>query len=336
MTNLTAYNLWCKYKALPEEDQSTINSVLCRKKKLSVDELIQHMKNKGITFNIINKDDAKHFLQKHNYYFKLAAYRANYAKYPHGNLKVKYISLDFAYLRELSTIDMHLRYVILKMCLDIEHQLKVMLLTDVESNLAEDGYSLVEDFDSNKSIRSKFLRQASGSYAQDLIQKHQDLLDFPIWAFCELISFGDFIKLYKFYIQRHPKRKTLPKFNLLYPIRNLRNAAAHSNCLIYKLSAHTGNTTSDIGNIISKIPTLTVSSREKYLKILPIHDFAVLLYWYSLYVTSEGLLHSRKRELYALFFHRMRMHKEYFLKSEYIQNSYVFCIRLIQYFFKNH
>lgn len=336
MMNLTSYGLWCKFKSLSERDQSAIESIVCRKQKLTVDELIQHMKKKGITFDIVNEDEAKHFLQEHNYYFKLAAYRANYAKYPHGNLKGKYIDLDFAYLRELSTIDMYLRYVILKMCLDIEHQLKVMFLKDVETNSAEDGYSLVEDFDCDKSIRSKFLRQASSSYAQDLIQKHQILLDFPIWAFCELISFGDFIKLYKFYIQRYPKRKTLPKFNLLYPIRNLRNAAAHSNCLIYKLSTHTGNTTSDIGKIISNIPTLTVSSREKYLKILPIHDFAVLLYWYSSYVTSEGLLHSRKKELYSLFFHRMRTHKKYFSKNEYIQNSYIFCTRLIQYFFRKY
>lgn len=326
--NLTAYGLWCKFKSLSERDRSAIESIVCRKKKLTVDELIQHMKKKGITFDIVNENEAKHFLQEHNYYFKLAAYRANYAKYPHGNLKGKYINLDFAYLQELSTIDMYLRYVILKMCLDIEHQLKVMLLKDVETNSAEDGYSLVEDFDCDKLIRSKFLRQASSSYAQDLIQKHQILLDFPIWAFCELISFGDFIKLYKFYIRRHPKRKTLPKFNLLYPIRNLRNAAAHSNCLIYKLSTHMGNTASDIGKIISNIPTLTVSSREKYLKILPIHDFAVLLYWYSSYVTSEGLLHSRKKELYSLFFHRMRTHKEYFSENKYIQNSYIFC-RLI-------
>ena len=97
-----------------------------------------------------------------------------------------------------------------------------------------------------------------------------------------------------------------------------------------------GNTTSDIGKIVSNIPTLTVSSREKYLKILPIHDFAVLLYWYSSYVTSEGLLQSRKKELYSLFFHRMRTHKEYFSGNKYIQNSYIFCIRLIQYFFRKY
>ena len=47
---------------------------------LSVDEQIQHMKNKGITFNEVSESDAKDFLQKNNYYMKLAAYRANYEK----------------------------------------------------------------------------------------------------------------------------------------------------------------------------------------------------------------------------------------------------------------
>ena len=34
------------------------------KEILSVDELIEHMKNKGITFNEISETDAKDFLQK--------------------------------------------------------------------------------------------------------------------------------------------------------------------------------------------------------------------------------------------------------------------------------
>ena len=43
------------------------------------DELISHMKLKGIKFDIA-KEDAKVFLQNNNYYMKLASYRANYDK----------------------------------------------------------------------------------------------------------------------------------------------------------------------------------------------------------------------------------------------------------------
>ena len=68
------------------------------------DELISHMKIKGIKFDIV-KEEAKIFLQNNNYYMKLASYRANYDNRKSNG---EYINLDFAYLRELSTIDMHL------------------------------------------------------------------------------------------------------------------------------------------------------------------------------------------------------------------------------------
>lgn len=44
------------------------------------DELISHMKIKGIKFDIAKEEDAKVFLQNNNYYMKLASYRANYDK----------------------------------------------------------------------------------------------------------------------------------------------------------------------------------------------------------------------------------------------------------------
>lgn len=97
---------------------------------LSVDELVIHMKEKGITFNEITEDEAKEFLTKNNYYMKLASYRANYVKCDTGKRTGKYCKLDFAYLKELSTIDMYLRYKIMDICLDIEHAIKVKLLNE--------------------------------------------------------------------------------------------------------------------------------------------------------------------------------------------------------------
>lgn len=332
---LTATTLWDMYQTLPKEEQEDILAILLRKQPLSTDALIQHMKAKGITFNIVSEDAAKEFLENHNYYFKLAAYRGNYTKYQRGIHAGKYENLDFAYLKELSTIDMHLRYLILQMCLDIEHQLKVMLINEIDSNPVENGYGLIHAFDTNVRCRQKIIGQANNSYATDLIQKHQKRLDFPIWALCELISFGDLCRLYKTYVEMYPERKGLPKHSLLNPIRNLRNAAAHSNCLIYKLKAPratTRKTLPAINNIVAQIPNISRSSRKDYLRIIPIHDFTVLLYWYYTFVKNVDLKRTRSSQLKNLFYHRMLEHKSYFQSNPYIKHAYIFTARLVHYF----
>lgn len=112
------------------------------KNLLSVDEQIEHMKQKGITFNYISEEDAKVFLSQNNYYMKLAAYRSNYAKCTAGRRCGQYTKLDFGCLKELSTIDMHLRYIIMEMSLDIEHAIKVQLMQRITQNDKEDGYNI--------------------------------------------------------------------------------------------------------------------------------------------------------------------------------------------------
>ena len=96
------------------------------KPKLTAEELIAKMKkDKGITFNYVSEENAIEFLKRKNNYYRLAAYRKNYDKRLNGENKGTYINLDFAYLVDLSIIDMHLRNMIIQMCLDIEHDLKV-------------------------------------------------------------------------------------------------------------------------------------------------------------------------------------------------------------------
>ena len=86
---------------------------------MTAEELVAHMKEKGIEFSIISEEDAIDFLSNHNYYLKLASYRTNYKKISSGKQAGQYQNLDFAYLIELSTIDMYLRYIIVQMSLDI-------------------------------------------------------------------------------------------------------------------------------------------------------------------------------------------------------------------------
>ena len=84
------------------------------KPKLKANELVDKMRSNGITFDIITQDQAESYLSEHSNYYRLASYRKNYDKFLHGSQMGKYMSLDFAYLAELSTIDMHLRYLVIK------------------------------------------------------------------------------------------------------------------------------------------------------------------------------------------------------------------------------
>lgn len=53
-----------------------------------------------------SEEDAKKFLQYNNYYFKLKSYARNYNM---NSQTKKYFNLDFAYLVELSKLDMYIR-----------------------------------------------------------------------------------------------------------------------------------------------------------------------------------------------------------------------------------
>ena len=103
------------------------------KPKQTALQLVMKMKNeKGIQFKYTSESKAENYLANVNNYLRTAAYRKNYQKHTKGINNGKYIGLDFAYLQELSTIDMHFRFIVSKMSLDIEHDLKVQMLKNIE------------------------------------------------------------------------------------------------------------------------------------------------------------------------------------------------------------
>lgn len=108
-----------------------INSIKSSKPKMTSTDLISKLKNeKGVEFNIKSEKEAIDYISKVNNYLRTVSYRKNYRKNHQG----KYINLDFAYLVELSVIDMYIRNIATQMCIDVEHDLKVSLLSDMENN----------------------------------------------------------------------------------------------------------------------------------------------------------------------------------------------------------
>ena len=115
-----------------------------KSQKLTVPEIIEYCKNElGITFNLMDEEKAKEFLKKNNFFFRLKQYCSTCTEQTKSG---KYIGLDFGHLVELSTIDMFLRKLLLKMTIDLEHYLKVKLVNECQNNPADDGYEVVEKF----------------------------------------------------------------------------------------------------------------------------------------------------------------------------------------------
>lgn len=317
------------------------------KPKLSAEQLVAKMKNeKGITFEHMSEEDAVDFLKKKNNYYRLAAYRKNYDKRLNGENKGTYIGLDFAYLVDLSIIDMHLRNMIFQMCLDVEHDLKVQLLNDITVNPDEDGYNIVVSFISNNEfLKEEIYKKRFSTYVGDLINKfftfethknanNKDIIDdvdirCPIWAFVEIISFGTFINLYDYYYDLNaPIQK-----QLLNPIKSLRNACAHNNCIINNLRRGSTRPTRKVSQFVSSIPNIRSDARRKYLSSQPIFEFCSLLLVYDS-VVSENIKKHRYAELSGLISERMLKHSDYYSNQQLLSSAYDFIRKITEFLLK--
>ncbi len=317
------------------------------KLKLTVEEQIQNMIDKNIQFKLYSKEEAKKFLKYNNYYFKLKSYARNYNINPQTK---KYYNLDFAYLIELSKLDMYIRKIILELALDVEHYLKVRLMNDLSNNSKEDGYNIVKLFlqyhpNAKTDIQSKANKY---SFCSDLAEKHlneyKELKKLSVWNIVELLSFGNFMELYKLYYQMYP---SFNYSDYLKSIKFIRNAAAHNNCILSTLkkpnSLKKFSKTKKLSTILGKIPEFReLNNREAMMKNPVIHDFVTLLFVYNDIMKVSAIKYIRNRkmeEIYYLFCDtngRIKKNKSYFEKNTYIKEAYLFVCNIIKYINKKN
>ena len=322
------------------------------KPKMQSTDLIYQLKNeKGITFNIISEQDAALYIKDVNNYLRTASYRKNYEKHRLGTLKGKYINLDFAYLTDLSTIDMHLRNILFKMCVNVEHALKTKLISTIEDNPKEDGYSIVESFLlSNPDIIASIEKKADSIFTGQLIEKYFNLCsvflsnsdsnisnlytrvidqDCPVWVLVELISFGDTLKLIKHYNNIYPDLKmSCPDSNVLQPIKSLRNACAHNNCLLNNLNVGLTTPNHVITSFVSNMKNIGKEERTKKLSCRPLFEIVCLLKVYNEFVSNNVKKHSME-ELKSFINNRMFKHIDYYDKNQVINTSFVFLKKVL-------
>ncbi len=302
-----------------------------RRKKLTIQEQINYMRDeKGILFTITTEEEAKKFLTESNYYFKLKAFEKNYSKYNSGENAGKYCDIEFAYLQELSILDVALREMVLSLSLDIEHYLKVILMTDLSEDENEDGYQIVDTFlQHHPDVRDKIEGKAANSYCEKLIRKYSE--NYPVWIFVEVLSMGDLITFCEEYYYNKKGRIDRGMIGSLRIVKFLRNAAAHNNLLINNLADNAGTDfkqNREVNSFINTIQGISSRTRNKKMGNRTMHDLCVLLLTFDR-LASESSKHKQYTKLRHLLDVRMVRHKEYFEKNMLLTSNYEFLKKVV-------
>lgn len=323
-----------------------------RKPMLTSDQLIEHLRNRGVLFSIISEDEAKTHLSQHNNYFKLSSYRKNYLKSTGGVNAGKYINLEFAHLVELARLDTEVRHILLQMALDIEHFLKVCLIKAVEDRMYnykdEDGYKIVAGYLSadeypvgsdrtslaskrSSSFKRKLTQNIDNPYCGGLINNYS--ADMPVWAFVELISFGDLIDLVRYYSIKTGWNAPVD-LKSLDRVRQIRNACAHGNAIINDLqsapTASAGKRTPYFITAFLKKANLGKDTRTNKLSNPRINQIVHLLYIYDIMVTSHHTRQKRLGELSELLNTRMTENSTYFQKNSLLVSTHAFFVKIVE------
>ena len=307
------------------------------RQKLDVVGQINHLCNKGVKFNIASEELAMSYLSKNNNFFRLRAYRKNYPKHPGGENAGKYINLDFEFLKDLATIDMRLRYILIHMALDVEHFAKVKLLSIISAS-QEDGYSIVADFigslskEHEESLKKEIDRNAVSPYCGDIILKYQTD-GFPVWAFLEIIPFGRFVSFYKYCADRFNILDMTDDFFLMQSVKDIRNACAHNNCILNDLKPHTTAYRTNYGVMVELGKTeISKGVRTRKMSNIRIQQIVTLLHSHRKLVASTGVHYKQANELHSLLT-RMFRHIDYYKDNGVILSAFHFIKNVVDNWF---
>lgn len=307
---------------------------------LSSEEQIAHLDKKGVKFDLISKEEAEKYLKENNNFFKLTAYRKSFKKYEGGPNDDTYIDLDFAMLKDLAIIDMHLRYVLMLFILDIEHFAKVNLLKYI-SDSDDDGYNIVEKYIENLQIEEdsdseyfplqklygEIRRNVTNEYCGGIIAKYNDR--YPVWVFVEIIPFGEFISFLRFCAEYFKDKDLKNNYFLLKDVKRLRNACAHNNCIINNLSLNTAkqNTNYEVRRFLSKLG-INKDIADRRMSNAAMRDIITVLYTHDRIIKSEGVKKAQVNNLIKVLA-RCFKNEQYYSTNELIKSSFAFLKKVV-------
>lgn len=299
----------------------------------NTEDLIKYMKQQGIKFDIFKEEDTKIFLNECTYYKKVSCYKKNFMTYKVEG-RMLYADLDFAYLKEISSIDADLRSIILSISLNVEHAVKVWIINKcLECQF--DGFDIAEKFFRKYPVvKDNILKYMHNSYCEELIFAHKNRM--PIWVIVETISFGDLCLLYKFMVDNNyfgdkTKAEIRDSVSILYSVHNIRNAAAHNHCLLKDLrySANVSEVVHKISQYVANVDTISRDQRQKALRTKFYYDFTCLLYAIDYFMKSDKMKTKAKNSLNNFMKVTAVRNKNYFKKCNPIKNAYFFFEKIL-------
>lgn len=302
----------------------------CVKPKLTPSQQVERMEEKGITFDIVGKAEARCFLACSGNYYKMASYRSLYQKSSAEDGIERYENLDFGYLVDLFEIDRSLRRLLLSMTLDIESDAKVDLLSKVD--LAdEDGYKVVSDYlgslppSSRKRLEAAILQRRNDVYCGGIVRKYGTRM--PAWTLLEVVSFGDFNGFYKFCAERWADETMAKTHYHLKMVKSVRNACAHGNCIVNGFSGGEPTTFRTPPEVTCLLAGSGVGrrARRRNLSNPRLQQIAVLCFAY------RGLTQAGRadRAAVASFLERMRCNEGYYERNLAARSSFEFLDKVL-------
>lgn len=302
------------------------------REKFSIEGQIQQMKTKGIKFEMIDEKKAMDFLANHTYYFRLKFYANNYSKCNTGERAGQYANLDFAYLKELSLLDVYLRRALFPIVMDVEHYAKINLLASLEKNKREDGYKIVAELLKKNPWLAREIERQKAPYTAGLINKYKG--NFAVWNIIEVLTFTNLIILYDFYYSKYNQKHV--KADFFYSVRNIRNSIAHNNCLLHDLrAAQSGQQEvkdEEICQLVADIPGIGASMRTTKLSVPFLYDFITTMEVFDKIVTSKKERIKQLELLYLVVNNRFSRHIDYFDSNPVVKTALDFMTKVVSYY----
>lgn len=290
-----------------------------RKNKLNHRELVLHLEEKGVTFEQISKGQAITFLEKNNYYYKVSAFRKNF-KYRDG----KYKKLDFKFLIDLATIDMYLRDTLLDIAINVEHFIKVELSRLITNNQAEDGYTLVDEYQNAHPTyyKSTLQRFKLSRYQSDMYKKRKTSP--PIWVLMEHMDYGCLMKLVELYYFKYKPKSLQKAFSLGNNARHIRNACAHNSVFainVFKENEKLPKVSAEVSTLARQHDVL------KYRNFKKVNDLLSLMALSRAYC-SPAVQHYQNLKIKDLI-QRMQRYEEFYTETPELVKMFVIFKKIV-------